>query len=294
MTYKGKPPVAAWSKLVSAAPRGRPEIASARHAVSVTSSGLRESSVSSPVARILTVQPASSGSSSRLSSRSVPATRICALADSPRQNVRNARVSWSHHCILSRTSSIGRPTASSARARPSKKRWRCQASAIALDPAPRCPRLPDGTSLSTSTRHAGLIVAAADWTAGFRTQSATGASASRPGVPKHWALATTAPCSRARSATSATRRVLPTPAPPQTSARLGRPAAAVRHSSWSRPSSADRPTSCAEANPERPAAVPVTGGSVPDGSTWASRRWSACRVAGSGTMPSSRSRIEAQ
>ena len=92
---------------------------------------------------------------------------------------------------------------------------------MALDPAPRCPRPPDGTSLSTSARQAGSSVAVADWTAGFRTQSATGASASRPDVPKHWALATTAPCSRARPATSATRRVLPTPAPPQTSAKLG-------------------------------------------------------------------------
>lgn len=42
---------------------------------------------------------------------------------------------------------------------------------------------------------------------------------SRPEVPKHWVLATTAPCSRATSATSARRRVFPTPAPPRTSAR---------------------------------------------------------------------------
>src|ERR1039457_1524157 len=175
--YNGKPPVVAWSRLVSASPRGRPEIASARRAVSATSNGLRESSVSSPVARILTVQSTSSGSSSRLSLRSVPATRTGAPGTSPRQNARNASVSWSHHCTLSRTSSIGRPTASSARARPSKKRWRCQASTIALAPAPRSPRLPDGTSLSTSARHAGSSVAVADWTAGFRTHSATGASA---------------------------------------------------------------------------------------------------------------------
>ena len=228
--------------------------------------------MSNPVARILTVQPASSGSSSRLSSRSVPATSMGALADSPRQNVRKARVSWSHHCILSRTSSIGRPTASSARARPSKKRWRCQASAMARDPATRWPRPPDGTSRLTSARQAGSSVATADWTAGFRTQSATGASASRPDVPKHWALATTAPCSRARLATSATRRDLPTPALPQTSAKPGWPAAAARHSSWSRPSSADRPTSCAAANPERPTAGPAAAGPVSAGSTWAIRR----------------------
>ncbi len=122
ITYSGKPPVVACSKLASAAARGRPEMAWASRAVSAASSGPRDSSVSSPVARIRTVQLASSGSSSTASSRSVAATSSRASSASPRQNVMNASVSWSHHCRLSRTSRVGRPTASSARAMPSKKR----------------------------------------------------------------------------------------------------------------------------------------------------------------------------
>ena len=114
-------------------------------------------------------------------------------------------------------------------------------------------------SRPTSARQAGSRPAAADWTAGLRSQSATGASASRPEVPKHWQLATTAPCSWASAATSVTRRVLPTPAPPRTSARPERPAAAARHTSWSRPSSADRPTSWAAASPAA-AAEPAAPG----------------------------------
>ena len=104
---------------------------------------------------------------------------------------------------------------------------------MAREPAPRSPRPPAGSSRPTSARQTGSSAAAAAWTAGVRSQSATGASASRPDVPKHWLLATTAPCSRASAAISATRRVFPTPAPPRTSARPGRPAAAARHASWS-------------------------------------------------------------
>ena len=65
---------------------------------------------------------------------------------------------------------------------------------------------------------------AAAWTAEFRSQSATGAMASRPDVPKHWVLATTAPCSRAIPAISAISLVFPTPAPPRTSTSAGWPA----------------------------------------------------------------------
>ena len=53
--------------------------------------------------------------------------------------------------------------------------------------------VPEGTRRSTSSRHTGSSVLVADWTAGLRSQSATGASASRPAVPKHWLAATTAP-----------------------------------------------------------------------------------------------------
>ena len=79
---------------------GTPEIASASRAVPAASSGLRESSVSSPVARIRTVQAARSGSSSGASSRQVPATSTGVSAARPRKNVRNASVSWSHHCTV--------------------------------------------------------------------------------------------------------------------------------------------------------------------------------------------------
>ena len=156
MTYSGKPPVVAWSRSASASGRGCPEIASASCAVSAASSGPRESSVSSPVARIRTVQSAELGilvEAVVAQRRRPPGAGVPAA--SRRQKVRKASVSWSHHCMLSSTSSIGRPTASSARARPSKKRWRCQASTIALGPAPRPPRLSAGTSLPTSARQAG-------------------------------------------------------------------------------------------------------------------------------------------
>ena len=171
---------------------------------------------------------------------------------------------------------------------------------MARDPAPRWPRASDGSSRPTSARQAGSSAAVAAWKAGLRSQSATGASASRPDVPKHWALATTAPCSLASPATSVTRRVFPTPAPPRTSAILARPAVAVRHRSWSRPSSADLPTSWAAAGPERPnagliaAACSPAWGAWAIWSAWAIKRCRACRVAGSGTTPSSRSRTDAQ
>ena len=271
-------------------------MASASLAVSAASKGLSVSSVSSPVARMRSVQSAGTGSAPRLSSRAVPATRSCAPGARPRQNVRKARVSWSHHCMLSRTSSIGRSTASSARARPSKKRRRCQASTRALEPAPRSLRPPEGTSLSTSVRQASSSAARAAWTSRLRSQSATGASASRPAVPKHWLPATTAPCRLASRATSATRRVFPTPAPPRTTTRPGWPATAPRHSSSSTLNSLNRPTIRAAAIPDRAIPGPVCGSGAPAGSgpERAIRRSNACRVAGSGVMASSRSRTEAQ
>ena len=102
---------------------------------------------------------------------------------------------------------------------------------MAREPASRSSRSSDGTSLRTSARQAGSSAAAAARTAGLRSQSATGARASRPDVPKHWLPATTAPCSRAIPAISVAMRVLPTPAPPRITARLGGPAAAVRQTS---------------------------------------------------------------
>ena len=76
-----------------------------------------------------------------------------------------------------------------------------------------------------------LELAAPRLDSGVRSQSATGDRARRPEVPKHWVLATTAPVARDASASSATSRVLPTPASPRTSARRGRPPEAVRHRS---------------------------------------------------------------
>ncbi len=93
MTCSGKPPVAACSRSASASGKRCPDTASARCAVSAASSGLRETSVSNPAARIRTIQPASSASWSRESSRTVAATRSCASSASPRQNVMNASVS---------------------------------------------------------------------------------------------------------------------------------------------------------------------------------------------------------
>ena len=108
---------------------------------------------------------------------------------------------------------------------------------MALGPKSRWARFPpDGVSRSTSARHTGSSVAATDCTAGVRSQSATGARASRPDVPKHWAMATTAPCRRAISAMSATRRVFPTPAPPRTMAMPGCPDVADAPEVWSTPS----------------------------------------------------------
>ena len=78
---------------MSSASRDRPEIASATRAVSAASSGPRDSSVISPVARIRTVQSASSGFWSWVSFRTVPATRTGVPEARPRKNVRNASVS---------------------------------------------------------------------------------------------------------------------------------------------------------------------------------------------------------
>ena len=66
-------------------------------------------SVSAPVARSRADPLVETGSWS--SSRSVPAIMSGASARRPRKNVRNASVSWSHHCTLSSTSSSGRSTA---------------------------------------------------------------------------------------------------------------------------------------------------------------------------------------
>ncbi len=253
-------------------------------------------SASRPAVRIRSAHCSRSRFSSVSSVRAVAATIRGASGVRDRQNVRNVSVSGSHHWMLSRVSNTGRPPPISARARPSKNRRRCQASTIARTPAPGSGRAaPDGTSLSTSARQIGSSAVSAGCTAGVRSQSATGARASRPDVPKHWVPATTAAgCARALSAISATRRVLPTPAPPVTRTRVGCPAAAVRHVSCSRRSSRVRPTSVGAASPGRSAAGPAMGRAVAVGSAGASRRSARVRVAGSGASPSSRSRTAAQ
>ncbi len=216
--------------------------------------------------------------------------------DSPRQKVRNARVSRSHHCRLSRTSSVGRPAPSSARASPSKKRWRCQASTIARvpDTVPARP-VPEGTSRSTSSRHTGSSVPVADWTAGLRSQSATGASASRPAVPKHWlrghdraGLA----CQRGELGHETALADAGTPAD-DGQARPAR-GGGLPHLTGAGPSSVPRPTRPSGARPGRAVAGAAGRRGASVAVCCASTRCSVARVASSGTTPSSRSRTEAQ
>ena len=91
MMYSGKPPVAACSSSARASGRGSGNRLSETRRPAA-SSGLRGISVSSPVARIRTIQPASSGSSSRSSWRNVAATRSRTSSARPRQNVMKASV----------------------------------------------------------------------------------------------------------------------------------------------------------------------------------------------------------
>ena len=146
--------------------------------------------------------------------------------------MRNASVSWSHQCRLSSTSSVRRPTPISARASPSKKRWRCQASTIAREPGTGSCRgpSPDGTSRSTSSapdrlepRRRRLGSRGAQPVRDRRQRQPPG------GTEAPGARATTRPRARAASASSATRRVLPTPASPSTSTKPRAPPAAARH-----------------------------------------------------------------
>ena len=156
-------------------------------------------------------------------------------------------------------------------------------------PRPACRRL-------TSARQAGSSAAEAAWTAGLRSQSATGASASRPEVPKHWLLATTAPCTPGQRrdlghqagladarAAADQRQAGP--------ARGGRPPRVLERGR----ARADRPTSCAAARPERAAAaLALRAARRRPAPPSAISRWNACRVAGPGITPSSRSSTEAQ
>ena len=100
----------------------------------------------------------------------------------------------------------------------------------------------EGTSRSTSARHTGSSPPSVACTSVLRSHAATGASASRPEVAKHCAVATTAPARRAASVTSVTSRLFPTPGLPRTSTTPGRPAAADRQAARSTPTSRARPT----------------------------------------------------
>ncbi len=60
------------------------------------------------------------------------------------------------------------------------------------------------------------------------------------------------------------------------------------------PSSRDRPTSCCRGDPGAADGRLDRRPLAPAWSAWAIKRWNACRVAGSGMTPSSRSRTEAQ
>ncbi len=141
----------------------------------------------------------------------------------------------------------------------------------------------EGTSRSTSARHTGSSPPSVACTSVLRSHAATGASASRPEVAKHCAVATTAPARRAASVTSVTSRLFPTPGLPRTSTTPGRPAAADRQAARSTPTSRARPTK---------GTAPAGPVSAVDGRA-SSRRRTAC-VASSGSTPSSRSRTEAQ
>jgi hypothetical protein len=118
-TCRGNPPVTAASSPRSESGSGPPRSASASRAVSFSSNGPSARSVSIPDARRWAIQSASAASSGPPSSRRVAASSTGACGSRPRQKVRKDKVSSSHHCTLSRTSSIGRPTPSSARATPS-------------------------------------------------------------------------------------------------------------------------------------------------------------------------------
>ena len=149
--------------------------------------GRASSSVSMPAARIRTTQSATAGRRSRSSARSVAASRTGARGAGPRKKVRKARVSSSHHCRLSRTSSVGRPAPEQRPGQPLEEP--VPLPGVDHGPGPGAvPRGPsrEGTRRSTSSRHTGSSAPARPATAGLRSHSATGASASRPAVPKHW------------------------------------------------------------------------------------------------------------
>ena len=212
--------------------------------------------------------------------------------------MRKARVSWSHHCMLSRTSSIGAidgqqragQALEEAQALPGIGQGPCGAAPALAPPAGGHQPVHFGAPGFVQGRPRGLDLPVAEPVRHRRQRQP-------PGCPEALAACTTAPCRLASRAASATRRVFPTPRPtPRTTTRPGWPATAPRHSSSSTLNSLNRPTIGAAAIPDRATAAPICGSATParSGPERAIRRSNACRVAGSGVMASSRSRTEAQ
>ena len=157
----------------------------------------------------------------------------------------NANVSWSHHCRLSIVSRTGRSTASSARLRPSKKRWRCQASTIARAPAGA------GSARVAGGRQQALHLGPPHRV--DRRQRRRGRPACAASPPPERARAARRCRStgrrpprrrprRASSASSAINRDLPTPGSPRSRTSPGRPSAAARQRPRRARSSRARPT----------------------------------------------------
>ena len=204
-------------------------------------------------------------------------------------------MSSSHQWRSSSTSRAGRPADSTTLARPSKNRWRCQASAIgrgrAMGSAPA-----GGTSRSTSRAHTGSSRSRADRSGGLRSHSDTGASASRPRAGKQRARIASDPARWTSEDSSSSSRLLPTPASPVTRTKPACPAMAWSQRSSSSARSRSRPTSRSGLTAEtgrtiRAGAAAGAKRAIAGGWPLASRSYSAV-VARSGATPSSRSRIE--
>ncbi len=298
MTNSGKPPVVAKSSADSFVDNRRPATAVDKVAVCSASSGASGTSSTWCAVRTRLSHAVVSGSATRGSSRRVMATISGRSSPSRSRNDSHARVSSSHHCRLSSTTSRGRWRARNGRARPSKNRCRCQASTFARAPAAGGATplvgVSSGTSRSTSRRQTGSTARAAARRSGLRSQSATGASASRADVSKQW-VATTVARPLTCSASSSTRRLLPTPATPRTATTRGRESRTVDvQRAVGACNGAARPISGVATAPARCVGGPGRRrgpGRTPGGPI---SRSIARRVSGPGATPSSRSSTEAQ
>src|SRR5262252_1467317 len=157
------------------------------------------------------------------------------------RNVSISRVDASAQCRSSRTSRMGLSSASSASS-PSMAPNICCLASPAQSLSPCWPRSPSGNSLASTGR---AFTAASRSAGAVRSASANGRYGTLSPISAHWPVSTQKPRRAAIAATSATRRDLPTPASPLTSAATARPCAASSSRFLSRASSASRPTNIA-------------------------------------------------